>query len=131
MRDRRSDQACEELLAGGVSALRHDFAIVSLGAFGPAISGEIRAVPRGRPSATIAFPMPNTITLSSGKPNIMLFLPAGSRGCVAVAAGRLDHTHLGAQGFDEVLDVKRQRRAALHRDSNRVGSVIFKSSILG
>src|SRR6478609_5707362 len=86
--------------------------------------GSVRSQPLAEKSAqfqgsfraTIAFPSPNTITHLWGKPNIMLFSSPPRRGGLAGDAGRLHRTHLGAQGLDEILDVKRQRRAALHRD---------------
>src|SRR4051812_36118248 len=102
------------------------FGIVSLGAFGP---GHYRGNPpnsKGLPPGTIAFPRPNTITLLSCKPNVMLSLPPWRRG-PAFAPRRLDRAHLRAQGLDEILDMKRQRRAALHRDigveSRRLGDL--------
>src|SRR4051795_2440881 len=81
---------------------------------------------QGASTGTIAFLRPNTITLLSCKPNVMLSLPPWRRG-PAFAPRRLDRAHLRAQGLDEVLDMKRQRRAALHRDigieSRRLGDL--------
>src|SRR5947207_14732395 len=66
-------------------------------------------------------PLPdNTITHLFHKHNLMLF----SRFALFYARGgfrrafpaRLDRAHFRAQALDEMLDMQRQRRAALHRD---------------
>ena len=46
----------------------------------------------------------------------MLFPASTDCGALRSAARRLDRAHLGAQGFDEIFDVERERRAAFHGD---------------
>src|SRR5512134_497376 len=74
----------------------------------------VRDTPRCRP--TIALCPPNTITLLCLGYNMMLFFAKPGIGLSRRGFGRLDRPHFRTQAFDEVLDVKRQRRSAFHRN---------------
>src|SRR5271155_3803095 len=64
---------------------------------------------------TIAFRSPNTITHLCDKHNIMLFFT--DPGCRRFGAGPrgINRAHLGAQTFDEMFDMQRERCTAFYR----------------
>jgi hypothetical protein len=66
--------------------------------------------------ATIDHQRSNTITLLSDKHNIMLFFADTWHLRPRSISFEREGLHFRTQALDEMLDVKRQRRAALHRD---------------